>query len=359
MSTTVQNNGTVNSAFPLTLEALNAVNGRGTPSGVTIPGAMETIRNLLAQLNNQLPELESPDPKVSQEALKELRTLTLGGLSLETLMDAIGSEERKTETKAGTATLKANAEARKAANDEKIKKLQEELEKAKESSFLSGLLKVFKYVAMAVAVVGAVATIAASGGAAAPIILGAAALLLTADSITQEATDGKVGFGPGFIAGKIAEACGASEETAQWIKFGVDIADSIALMAGGAVAASKAVNAAAKAAEAAGDTLNKVQKVAGTIAKASAIAGAAAGVSQGATGIANAFNEKDIATLQADQKRMNAILERLALSNDLTTEHLKRTIERIEKILEQVAEIVDGSVETNIALMTGQSPAMA
>ena len=355
MSTTVQNNGAVNSAFPLTLEALDAAKEPGMPSDPTIPGAMETIRNLLAQLNDQLPALESPNAKASQEAMKELRTLTLGGLSLETLLDAVGNEERKTESKSGVATLKANAQERKAANDEKIKKLQEELEKAKKSDFLGGLLKVFKYVAMAVAVVGAVATIAASGGAAAPIILGVAALLLTADSITQEATDGKVGFGPGFIAGKIAKACGASEETAQWIQFGVDLTASIALMAGGAVAASKAVNTAAKAADAA----NKFQKIAGTVSKASAIAGAATGVAQGATGISNAFNEKDIASLQADQKRMNAILERLAQANDLTVEHLKRVLERVEETLQEVAEIVDGSVETNIALMTGQSPAMA
>ncbi len=355
MSTTIQNNGAVNPTFPSALGALDAAKGQGLPSGFTIPDVKETIRNLLAKLNDQLPELESPDPKVSKETIKELRTLTLGGLSLETLLDAVGNEERKTESKSGIATLKANAQERKAVNDEKIKKLQEELEKAKKSDTLGGLLKVFKYIAMAVAVVGAVATIAASGGAAAPIILGAAALLMTADSITQEATDGKVGFGPGFIAGKIAKACGTSEETARWIQFGVDIAASIALMAGGAVAASKAVNAAAKAA----DTVNKFQKIAGSVSKASAMAGAAVGVAQGGTGIANAFNEKDIANIRADQKRLNALLERLAVSNDLTAEHLKRVLERVEETLQEVAEIVDGSVETNIALMTGQPPAMA
>ena len=138
MSTTVQNNGAVNPTFPFALEALDAAKGQGMPSDFTIPGAMETIRNLLTQLNDQLPVLESPDPKISQDAMKNLQALTLGGLSLETLMDAIGSEERKTETKAGTATLKANAQARKAANDEKIKKLHEDLEKAKESKGLLG-----------------------------------------------------------------------------------------------------------------------------------------------------------------------------------------------------------------------------
>ncbi|MBR5998126.1 MAG: type III secretion system translocon subunit SctE [Deltaproteobacteria bacterium] len=355
MSTPVQNNGTVNSAFPLTLEALDAAKGKGIASDVTIPGATETIRNLLAQLNDQLPALESPDPKLSQDAMKNLQALTLGGLSLETLMDAIGSEERKTETKAGTATLKANAQARKAANDEKIKKLQEELEKAKEGKTLDTLLKVFKWIGIAVAAIGAVAMIAASGGAAAPIILGLASLFLVADSVTQEATDGKVGFGPGFLAGKIAEACGADEETVQWVKFGVDLAASLALMAGGI----GAMRAAGSGAQIAANAVGKAQQAARVTAQAASYAGAGVTIAQSATGIANAFNEKDIATLQADQKRMNAILERLAQANDLTVEHLKRTLERIEKLTEQVAEIVDGSVETNVALMTGQSPAMA
>ena len=359
MSPIIQNNGIVKPGALTPLDAVSVINGQGTPSDVTIPSAMETIRNLLAQLNDQLPALESPDPKISQEAMKDLQALTLNGLSLETLMDAIGSEERKTETKAGTATLKANAQARKAANDEKIKKLQEELEKAKAAKGLDTLLKVFKWIGIAVAAIGAVAMMAASGGAAAPIIIGAISLLLTADSIVQEATDGKAGFGPGFIAGKIAEACGADESTVQWIKFGVDLAVSIALMAGGIGAMAKAAGSGAQAVANAADKVSKMEKVAGMVTKASAITGAAVGVAQGATGIANAVNEKDIATLRADQKRMNAILERLAQANDLTVEHLKRTLERIEKLTEQVAEIVDGSVEANVALMTGHAPAMA
>ena len=87
MSPIIQNNGIVKPGALTPLDAVSVINGQGTPSDVTIPSAMETIMNLLAQLNDQLPALESPDPKISQEAMKDLQALTLNGLSLNAIPD--------------------------------------------------------------------------------------------------------------------------------------------------------------------------------------------------------------------------------------------------------------------------------
>ena len=124
--------------------------------------SLSALRSFLAANGDSLlPDLEAPAPKSS--ATVSLSGLTMSGLSLETLLDAVGFEQRRTETKAGMASLEARAQERAMANDEKLKSIQEQLEKAKSQSFLDGLLKAFKYIGMALAAIGSVAMIAEIG----------------------------------------------------------------------------------------------------------------------------------------------------------------------------------------------------
>lgn len=329
-----------------------------------VPGANETLDSLLNSFSDAaLPSLEKPAAHTAMAAGQTLGGLSLGGLSLETLLDAVGMEQRRTETKAGVANMEARAEERRQVNEEKLKQIQEEVDKAKSRGFLDGLLKAFKYIGMALAAIGSIAMIAAGavglaagGSGAALIAVGAAALYMLTDSIIQEATDGKAGIGPGFIAGKIAEACGAGESAVQWIKFGVDMAASIALMIASFGAASGA--AAGNVAKTASDGAQMATKVAGMTAKIATIAGGVNTVAQSATSIASAVNERDISNLQAAQKRLQAILERIAQANELDLDHIKAMMQRSEDTLKQVAEIVEEGVSTNVAIMTG-APAMA
>lgn len=196
----------------------------------------------------------------------------MAGLSLETLLDAVGFEQRRAETKAGTASLKAHAQERAEANAEKLKNVQEQLEKSKSRGFLDGLLKAFKYIGMALAAIGAVALMATGGGAA--IAVGVISMVLLASSITEEATGGKVGFSPAFITGKIMEAAGASETAIMWTKFAVDIATSIALAVGGGLAAAGKIGG--SAAKAGADAASTAAKTASTTADAAAKAAQAA-----------------------------------------------------------------------------------
>ena len=268
--------------------------------------SLNALRSFLAAGGDSLlPDLEEPSSKSSTTV--SLSGLTMSGLSLETLLDAVGFEQRRTETKAGMASLEARAQERAMANDEKLKSIQEQLEKAKSQSFLDGLLKAFKYIGMALAAIGSVAMIAAGsvglaagGSGAALIAVGAASLALLTSSIMEEASGGKAGFSLSFITGKIMEACGASDTAIQWTKFAVDLA----------------------------------------------------------TTIASAVNEKDISYLQAQQKHLQAILERIAMANELDLEHLKEVMRRSEQTLQTVSDIVQESVQANVAILSG-NPAMA
>ena len=325
--------------------------------------SLNALRSFLAAGGDSLlPDLEEPSSKSSTTV--SLSGLTMSGLSLETLLDAVGFEQRRTETKAGMASLEARAQERAMANDEKLKSIQEQLEKAKSQSFLDGLLKAFKYIGMALAAIGSVAMIAAGsvglaagGSGAALIAVGAASLALLTSSIMEEASGGKAGFSLSFITGKIMEACGASDTAIQWTKFAVDLATTIALTfgAGAAGAAGKVAQTATKTVS---DTAQTFQKAASWTARVATMAGGANTIAQSATSIASAVNEKDISYLQAQQKHLQAILERIAMANELDLEHLKEVMRRSEQTLQTVSDIVQESVQANVAILSG-NPAMA
>lgn len=86
--------------------------------------------------------------------------------------------------------------------------------------------------------------------------------------------------------------------------------------------------------------------------------GGANTVAQSATSIASAVNEKDISFLQAQQKRLEAILEKIAMANELDIEHIKQMMQRSEQTLQTVSDIVQECAQTNTAVLAG-NPAMA
>ncbi len=380
MSVTLQDMQNALSTLGMTLESSPEIRQLAekvrAEGGTAVPGTGESVRELFSRLglDSLLPELPAPSASLSAGG-----GLSMAGLSLETLLDAVGFEQRRAETKAGTASLKAHAQERAEANAEKLKNVQEQLEKSRSRGFLDGLLKAFKYIGMALAAIGAVALMATGGGAA--IAIGVISLVLLASSITEEATGGKVGFSPAFITGKIMEAAGASETAIMWTKFAVDLVTSIALAVGGGLAsagkigssaakatadatstavettaetASKAADAVAKAAT----TAEKLRKAAAITARVTTALGGANTVAQSATSIASAVNEKDISFLQAQQKRLEAILEKIAMANELDIEHIKQMMQRSEQTLQTVSDIVQECAQTNTAVLAG-NPAMA
>ena len=104
-----------------------------TGTDTTVPGPLDTVKTLsemLVGLSSQLPTLPEPSSKGTDDADDTKGTgaagdakgsasgvgsssagttllggLNIGGLSLEVLLDAVGFEQRRTETKAGISSL--------------------------------------------------------------------------------------------------------------------------------------------------------------------------------------------------------------------------------------------------------------
>lgn len=263
-------------------------------------------------------------------------------IALEILLDAIGDEVRQSETHAGIATVKANADAREAANKEKIKKIDEQIEKLEKASIWDKIGSIFKYIGMAVAAVACVAMIATGVGSAA----GVAGLVLLGVSVADQVLDAigtavnGQGWGLTSLIGLAVEKSTGNQEAAQWVKFGLDLAISIA-----AIACTCGASA--------GSAASSLEKVAGVISKVSTITQAATGAAAAGSQIAGAVYTKDAEDARAAQKRLEAVLEQIQMINDLVTKHMKQVIEDSQKVAETVTDIVKDNAAVQTDILTG------
>ncbi len=79
----------------------------------------------------------------------------------------------------------------------------------------------------------------------------------------------------------------------------------------------------------------------------------------GATGIAGAVYDYRISTSYADTKELEAILERIQQAQDIELDFLKGVMERAQKLLEDVNNIVEDCTESQTAILTNIAPSMA
>ena len=266
-------------------------------------------------------------------------------IALDILLDAIGEEVRHSETKAGIATVKANAAEREAANKEKIQKIDEQIKKLENASIWDKIGNVFKYIGMALAAVACVAMIATGVGAG----VGVAGLVLLGVSLADqvldavgEAVSGR-GWGLTSLVGWGIEAATGSKEAGQWVKLGLDLVVSIAAIV---------CTFGASTSQAAGDA-GKLVKVAQMISKVSTAAKAGTDVAGSGANIASAVYTKDAEYARADQKRLQAILEQIQMVNDLVAKHMKQVIEDSQKTAETVTDIIKENAATQTAILTG------
>jgi hypothetical protein len=296
----------------------------------------ESYDALLTGVLSEKPELAVP--------------LMTSGLSLEVLMEAIGAEERRTGVKTATESLKAKAEDRKDLNDKALAQIKERLDTLAKEKTLSPFLKAFKYIGMALGAIASIATIAVGVATGNPLMIGAGVLMaaLVVDSIVSEATEGKHGIAA--WTAEIAKACGADEETAKWIGFATTMAltvVSICLSFGAAGASS-----AAKVADSVVNVLVKVQQ-------AATVASGVVAMANGASKIAQAVFDYEIADSKAVSKQLEAILERLKESIETEEDFLKFLVENFESIMSQIGDMVKAGAEAQMEIAAGGSPAMA
>lgn len=305
-------------------------------------------------------------PPVSEEALVGGSALSLPtlaqpkllppdllGLSLEQLVEAVGMQTRQIATKTGVETLKAKAAEREESNKKSIEETQKQLEKLKAQQKLSPFMKALKWIGMALSAVASAVTIAVGVLTANPVLVAAGAILavMTINSIVSEATDGKVSIAAGVA--KLAEACGASEETAKWIGFATEML--ITLVGVALSFGAGATAAAAKAADAAGKVVSIMAKVSSATSVLSGLTTAAGG----GLNIASSVYDYQITNSKAAQKELEAILERLRTAIETETDFLESVMKRAEELLADVKEIVEGNNEAQTAILTAQAPSAA
>ena len=309
----------------------------------TLPPAGETLDELLLLFN--VPML--PAPKI-------------GGLSLETLVQAVGMEERATATKSGLESIKVKAQERDEVNAQKMEEIQKRLEDMKSKSILDGFLKAFKIIGMILGAVASIASIAIGAATGNPLLIAAGVIMATmvVNSILSEATGGKVSIGAGI--GAIAKACGASDEVAHWIGFGFEMAITLvgcalSFGAGFSAAAAPAVQTAAEA----GAMAQKVVHIVSTTQQVTAIASGVNSVGQGIAQGVGAYYDFRTTNSLAEQKELAAILERIQEAINMEQDFMQAIMERANKLMGDVGEIVQQNAEAQTAVLSGSAPSMA
>lgn len=318
--------------------------------GTEINNLQDAIKKALKDIT--LPDVpaSSPDASSPVSDLPKLAAPTAGGLSLETLAQMISNEVRTQATKDGVASIEAKGKERAEINQKKLEEIMDRLESMKSKGILDIFKKIFSWVGVIVGAIASVATIAAGVATGNPLLIAGGAVMLTMsiNSAVSMATDGKVSISAGIAAG--LKALGFSEDIAGYIGMGVELAITIVgigLTMGGSFGS---------AASAVRETLSKVADVA---MKATNIASSVVQMGSGATGIAGAVYDYKISNSYADTKELEAILERIKQAQDMELDFLKGVMERAEKLLEDVNNIIEGCTESQTAILTNAAPAMA
>jgi hypothetical protein len=272
------------------------------------------------------------------------------GIALEILVEAVGSEERRTSVKSASESIKASAEKQKAANDKSLEELQKQIDKLAEQKALSPIAKVFKIIGMVLGGIAAVATVALGAVTGNPLLVAAGVIMtaLVVDSVLSEVTEGK--YSLSALVTHIAKEAGASEEKAKWIALGFTVGLTIVAigLSFGSALYAQGLDVATKAAA----IITKIQLISATVSGANSVA-------SGTLGIIVALNEFDIAETKANRVKIEALLERIKEAIGVEEDFIKFLVENQSAIMSQVAEIVKEAGEAQAQIMSGESPAMA
>ncbi|NCC04264.1 MAG: type III secretion system protein [Proteobacteria bacterium] len=324
-------------------------------------------------LNNALEQLGLP-----------VLSIPVGSMSLDSLMNAIGNEARRQACKDGVNSLELKAQQQKEVNDKQLEQLAKQLEEMQKKAVLNGFLKAFKIIGMIVGAIASAATIVAGALTGNPLLIaaGCIGMAMTVDTLVSTATDGKVSLMAGFE--KLGKAMGMNDETAKWFAFGMQmaimvVAIGVSLGAGLAGTSSSAAKVGADAAKVGTEVAKVGAEVAKVGAQAAQVSTQAAqkalnviltaqkilnftsaglGVAQGATTVASAVVDYNVAQTKITTKELEAILERLRESIEMDRALVENEMERANDLMAKVTEIIKGCAETQAAILT-TTPTMA
>lgn len=280
-----------------------------------------------------LPELDAPKASFSGSAIMNM--------SQEAMEAIMNMAEREMALDSGKTAIKARAERRKTVNEQRVNDLKEQVEKAEKSSFWDKLVGVFKAIGSIVGIiVGAVAMVAAVSTGNVVMGIGAGLLLLSSlDSAASAISGGKVSIAAGIAS------IDKDSAVAKWIGLGISLAIGI----------TGAIMTGVGAAQASASLANSLSL---TTSKVGSAASGFTQVVSGAGGIVSAVYKNDYENLNADIKKLQAILQRLKAADDSDTEQIKKILEKAQSVADGVKKMVDDCNETMHNLVAA-SPSMA
>ena len=309
---------------------LETITAKAKESCMSLPDIQ--LLNSLTK-DSGLPELDAPKASFSGSAIMNM--------SQEAMEAIMNMAEREMALDSGKTAIKARAERRKTVNEQRVNDLKEQVEKAEKSSFWDKLVGVFKAIGSIVGIiVGAVAMVAAVSTGNVVMGIGAGLLLLSSlDSAASAISGGKVSIAAGIAS------IDKDSAVAKWIGLGISLAIGI----------TGAIMTGVGAAQASASLANSLSLT------ASKVGSAASGFTQvvsGAGGIVSAVYKNDYENLNADIKKLQAILQRLKAADDSDTEQIKKILEKAQSVADGVKKMVDDCNETMHNLVAA-SPSMA
>jgi transloator len=339
----------------------NVSNANGAPSidGVTISMSPDDMAAALMVLQNK-----------TQQA------------QLNTAKEGLETNKKKMEDKNVQAMNKIN---------EWIKNCEEAAAKEKSAGIFGWLVKIFSFIAAAIAVAVAAVATAATGGAASPLlalaVMGlAGATMSLASQISQAAGGPALELGPlitklftkflegmgvpkeqaeaagkivggltgslfldpasmGQVFGGVAQLAGANADQIAIVSLVFTIVATIAVSAA-MIAASGGTSAAA--------TVSDIAKTAQSVGKiATGVAGAVGGVAaatQGGINIAKAGDEKAASLAQADKKKIDAMIAKLSQAMEEDREQIKKVLDEIMEGMNIVSKMINEAAQSNTQL---------
>lgn len=308
---------------------------------------LENIKKTL--LTEGLPEAKSSSSGINSD-IPSLPSPSGGALSLESLISAIGFEQRRTNCKAGIESIEAKAQQQQLANEEQLQEIAKQLDKMDQQKVLNVFKKIFSIIGVIVGAVASAATIAAGAMTGNPLLMaaGAVGMLMCVDSIASMASDGKVSLMSGFA--ELGKAMGLSEKDAQIFALSMQMIITVAAVAlsFGAGFANTASSAATTA-----QSVSKAANVINTTQKALNITNGVLTTAQGATTIANSVIQYQADQCKITQKELEAILERIRQAIEMEKDMVEAEMQRSNDLLGKVHDIVQDKNATQTAILAG------
>ncbi|MBF0103142.1 MAG: type III secretion system translocon subunit SctE [Desulfobacterales bacterium] len=284
------------------------------------------------------PTLEGQAPDPTQPVLE---APNLDNDSLALLLLDLRNKINELQAKTSKEDIQISMTKKQEMHQKQIEKIQDFIDKMKESKASNLAMKIFGWVAAAVMLVAAVAATVATGGAAAPLIVaavvGLAVMALEESGAMEKITEG--------IA-KLLEMAGMDEKAAK-IVAQVSIMVVVLAVEIGCMIASGGMSAANVGAGLVDKVGKSVKLAANAIRIGAEVASGCAMVGQGAATIAGSVQNKQAMDAKADSLEFQKMMKKLQAMLEEEMDRLKEIIDQIESGISDVLQILGASADLN------------